>query len=59
MLTYLLERLKEPSTSRGIVALFTAGGLVLSPEQGTAIVSLGLALIGIIGALTKDAGAAK
>jgi hypothetical protein len=51
---YLLDRLREPSTWRGMVALLTAFGLVLSPEQAAAIVAAGLAAAGAIGAFTPD-----
>jgi hypothetical protein len=54
MKAYLLERLKEPSTWRGLTALLTAVGVALSPEQVNAIVSAGLALIGVLGVFTKD-----
>lgn len=56
MKTYLLERLKEPSTWRGLTALLTAIGVALSPEQVNAIVSAGLALMGVLGVFTKDKG---
>lgn len=56
MKTYLLERLKEPSTWRGLTALLTAVGVALSPEQINAIISAGLALIGVLGVFTKDKG---
>jgi len=56
MKTYLIERLKEPSTWRGLTALLTAVGVALSPEQVNAIVSTGLALIGLLGVFTKDKG---
>lgn len=46
---FLLERLKEGSTWRGIVALLTALGVSLNPEQTAAIVSAGLAFAGLIG----------
>jgi hypothetical protein len=55
MRQYLLDRLKEPSTWRGIVAFVTAAGLVLSPDQQAAIVAAGLAIIGAIGAFLPDA----
>jgi hypothetical protein len=54
MKAYLLERGKEASTWRGIVALLTAVGISLSPEQGEAIIALGLAVIGAIGVFTID-----
>ena len=54
MKQYLLERLSEASTWRGLVALATAVGVTLSPEQMNAIVGAGLALIGLLGVFTKD-----
>lgn len=54
MKAYLIERFKEASTWRGIVALLTAIGVTLSPEQGEAIVALGLAAIGTLGVFTAD-----
>jgi hypothetical protein len=56
MKLYLLERLKEPSTWRGLTALLTAVGVALSPDQVNAIVSAGLALMGVLGVFTKDKG---
>ena len=54
MKNYLLSRLKEPSTWRGIVLLATSSGIALSPQQSYAITALGLALAGGIGASTPD-----
>jgi hypothetical protein len=54
MLDFILQRGKEASTWRGIVALVTAGGIAVAPELGEAIVALGLALIGLLGVVTKD-----
>lgn len=54
MLQFILERGKEASTWRGLVALTTAVGISVSPELGEAIVALGLAIIGILGVFTKD-----
>jgi hypothetical protein len=51
---YILDRLDEPSTWRGFIALLTAVGIVLSPEQVEAVVATGLALIGLFGVFTKD-----
>jgi hypothetical protein len=56
MKSYLLERLKEPSTWRGLTALLTAVVVALSPDQVNAIVSAGLALMGVLGVFTKDKG---
>lgn len=48
-MNYFLERLKEPSSWRGLVMLATSIGLVISPEMGTAIVALGTGIAGVIG----------
>lgn len=50
MRDYLLARLQEPSTWRGLVLIATALGAVLSPDQQEAIVSGGLLLAGLVGA---------
>jgi len=54
MSKYLIERLSEASTWRGLVALATAVGVTLSSEQMNAIVGAGLALMGLLGVFTKD-----
>ena len=54
MKEYLISRGKEASTWRGLVALLTAVGVSVSPEQGEAIIALGLAVIGAIGVFTAD-----
>ena len=51
---YLVARLKEASTWRGLVALATAFGLTVSPEQAASIVAAGMAIMGLVGAFTKD-----
>lgn len=47
-MSYFLDRLKEESTWRGLIALATALGVKLRPEWQDAIVSAGLAGIGLI-----------
>lgn len=54
MIAYIIDRLKEASTWRGIVALLTAAGMTISPEMVDKIVAAGLAVMGIIGMLFKD-----
>lgn len=54
MTDYIIERLKEASTWRGIVLVLTSFGLQLSPEQSAAIISIGLGVAGAIGALTPN-----
>ena len=53
-LTYILGRLSEPSTWRGIIWIVTALGLALSPEQKEAIVTAGMAIAGVVGVFTKE-----
>ena len=54
MKDYMIERLKEPSTWRGIVLLLTAIGVPVAPAMADAIVSVGLAVAGLIGVATPD-----
>jgi hypothetical protein len=53
-MNYILERLKEPSTWRGILAMITAVGVKLHPELQEAIISAGLALIGMVNIFRKE-----
>lgn len=53
-MTYILDRLKEPSTWRGILAMVTAVGVKLHPELQEAIISAGLALIGLVNIFRKE-----
>jgi len=51
---YLLNRLREPSSWRGIFALLTAVGLKLHPELQDAILSVGLSAIGLVNFFRKE-----
>lgn len=51
---YIVSRLAEPSTWRGIIALVTAAGISITPEQAGAVTALGLAVIGVVGAFFPD-----
>ena len=55
-MNYLLSRLKEPSTWRGLTLLATTIGLQVSPEQTEAVISVGLLCAGLIGVITSDKG---
>ena len=44
----ILEYLKQESTWRGIIAIATAFGIKLAPEQAESIIAAGLAAIGLI-----------
>lgn len=54
MKEYIAERLKEPSTWRGLVLIATACGVPIAPELGEAIITIGLAIAGGIGIVAKD-----
>ena len=54
MKSYILERMKEPSTWRGIILLLTAVGVPVAPALADSIISAGLAIAGLIGAVTPD-----
>ena len=45
---YILESLTQPSTWKGILGLVTAFGIVLEPQQATAIITAGLAVIAMV-----------
>ncbi len=51
---YLLARLTESSTWRGLVLIVTALGGALTPDQREAVVLIGLAVAGAIAAAVPD-----
>jgi hypothetical protein len=51
---YLLDRLKEPSTWRGLIGLLTGFGIVIKPELADAIIAVGVGLIGLINVIRKE-----
>lgn len=53
MRSYLIERLREPSTWRGAIMLLTALGVDFRPELVTEIITAGTGLAGLVGVLTK------
>ena len=50
---YVINRLKEASTWRGIFMLLTALGLNIAPELQDSILLAGVALVGVAGVVTK------
>jgi hypothetical protein len=52
--SYLVARLREPSTWRGIIMLLTAAGVQIQPQMIEVIVSCGMALAGLIGVVSAD-----
>lgn len=52
---YLIDRLKEPSTWRGLIMIATGvAGAKWSPESQETIVYVGVSLAGIVGAILPD-----
>jgi hypothetical protein len=51
---WILSRLNEPSTWRGMAALATALGITLRLDLIDAIVAVGLAAIGLINVVRKE-----
>jgi hypothetical protein len=53
-MNWILARLREPSTWRGLVWLLTVFGVALKPDQVEAIILAGMALAGLLGVFLKD-----
>ena len=54
MKDYILARVKEPSSWRGLILLLTAIGVPVAPEMADAIVTIGLGIAGLVGVATPD-----
>ena len=52
---YIMDRLAEPSTWRGIINIILGLGVALNPAQIEAILAAGMLINGVIAASTKDA----
>lgn len=53
-LQYILDRLKEQSTWRGIILIATAVGAKLEPDQAEAIIASGIAIVGLINVFRRE-----
>lgn len=51
---YIINRLKEASTWRGIALLLTALGLQVAPELQEAVITVGVSAAGLIGVVFPD-----
>lgn len=51
---WVIDRLKESSTWKGLISLLTAFGITIEPGLAEAIVAAGLGLMGVISILVKD-----
>lgn len=54
MKQFILDRLSEPSTWRGIILILTAAGVGIQPALADAIIGAGIGLAGVVGVLTAD-----
>lgn len=52
---WVLKRLQEPSTWRGIVWIATAMGVTLNPMAWEYVMAIGMAVAGLLGVLLSDA----
>jgi hypothetical protein len=53
MKSYILDRVREPSTWRGAILFLTALGVPIAPALAEHIVTVGLGIAGIVGMVTK------
>ena len=54
MFQFIINRLKEASTWRGLILMITAAGVAVSDTQQIAIIAAGIALAGVVGAFLPD-----
>ena len=53
-MNYIVDRLKEPSSWRGLVMIATAFGVTVNPDLLPSIIAVGTGLAGFIGFVSKD-----
>lgn len=53
-LQWVTDRLREPSSWRGLIWFATAAGLSLSPEAWDQIMIFGMATAGLLGFILRD-----
>lgn len=51
---YLIARLFEPSTWRGLVSLATLAGLKIAPDQADAVLTAGVSVYSAINILRRE-----
>ena len=54
IIAYLVARAKEASTWRGLISIITGAGIAINPPAAAAIVAIGLAVGGSVGAFFPD-----
>jgi hypothetical protein len=58
VVTYLVERLREFSTWRGVAALAATGGVLIAPEQLDAVYKTFIAVLGLTAVFSPSKKAA-
>lgn len=53
-MNWMVNRLKEPPTWRGLIWLLTAFGVSLSPDAWEYVMTIGMALAGLAGVLSSE-----
>lgn len=51
---YVLDRLSEVSTWKGIILIAAAAGVPIAPALGEQLIAVGIAIVGVINILTKE-----
>lgn len=51
---YLVARAQEPSSWRGLIGVVTGAGAIIEPQLALQIISVGVSVAGLIGALLPD-----
>jgi len=59
MMQMTIDRLNEASTWRGMIAMFTACGVAVSPSQQETILACGLTVMGLLGVFIPDVKSEK
>jgi hypothetical protein len=54
ILDWVLARMAEPTTWRGLIGLAAAAGVVINPHYAAMILAGGMGLAGFIGVVSKD-----
>jgi hypothetical protein len=54
MFNYILDRLNENSTWRGVIGVLTALGVKIRPDLAESIISAGMATIGVVNMFRKE-----
>jgi hypothetical protein len=54
VLSWVEDRLSEPTTWRGLIGLAAAAGVTISPHNAAVILAAGMGIAGFVGVVTKD-----